>query len=347
MICKAAAQRRGTAGRGTRSPAMRPRLKPLREQVIVITGASSGVGLATARRAAAAGARLMLVARNEKRLAQIAQELGAAHAVADVGDAAQVQAAADAAVARFGRIDSWVSNAGVAIYARLLETPLDEHERLFRTNYFGAVHSAMAAVPVLARQGGALIFTGSIAGDLPSPILGAYAASKHALAGFVGSLRMELEADGLPVSVTLIKPSGLATPIAHHAAAHLEGEALVPQPAYVPDLAVDAILHAATHPRREMTVGGAGRAQVLLGAHFPALLDRLTPLVEALLVRRGKRTDRRGNLNDPASDGNVRASETPALRSSLHDVAIRHRAAALALAAVAVLGTAMLRRYRR
>lgn len=131
-------------------------LKPLKDQVIVVTGASSGIGLVTARTAAARGARVLLVARSGDALARIVDEIRAAggnadHAVADVGDAEAVRRAAAIAVERFGRIDTWVNNAGVAIYAKLLETPADEHERLFRTNYFGTVHGCEAAVPHLRR----------------------------------------------------------------------------------------------------------------------------------------------------------------------------------------------------
>jgi NAD(P)-dependent dehydrogenase (short-subunit alcohol dehydrogenase family) len=189
------------------------RLKPLSKQVVVITGASSDVGLITARRAAGAGAKIFLIARNGEALAEIVQEIeanggAAAFAAADVGNREPLQAAADKAAARYGWIDCWISNASVAIYAPLLETPLDEHERLFRTNYFGAVNGAQIALPFLAASGAALITVGSIAGDMPSPMMGAYTAFKHALAAFVRSLRIERKAARSPVSVTLISRAG-------------------------------------------------------------------------------------------------------------------------------------------
>ena len=271
-------------------------LKPLAEQVILITGASSGIGLVTAKAAAKRGAKVVLVARNEAALAQAVREIEAAGgtailAVADVGDADQLRAAADVGVQRLGRIDTWVNNAGVTIYAKLVDTPLDEHQQMMRTNYFGAVNGAMLAVEHLRNRGGALIQVGSIASDLPTPIMGAYAATKHAVKGYINSLRAEITADKLPISVTLIKPAGIDTPIAQHAANHMPGEAQLPPPVYDPQLVADAILSAAEHPRREITVGGAGRAQVLMGTHFPQLIDALAgKMIPALFDRSRPKT---------------------------------------------------------
>lgn len=132
-------------------------LKPIAEQVVVVTSASSGIGLATARLAARCGAGVLLVSRDGEALRRIAAEIRAeggraAWEVADVGDAEEVEAAAACAVERFGRIDGWVNDAGVAIYARLIDTPADEHERMFRTNYWGVVNRSLAAVRQL-REG--------------------------------------------------------------------------------------------------------------------------------------------------------------------------------------------------
>ena len=244
------------------------RRKPLAEQVIVITGASSGIGLLTARSAAAAGAHVFLVSRSADALAAATRQIGerASYAVADVGNEAEVQAAAAAAIAQFGRIDTWVNNAGVAIYAPLLETPEDEHQRLFQTNYFGAVHGARAAVPHLRETEGTLITVGSIVSDLPSPVMGAYAASKHAIKGYVDSLRIELNAAGAPVAVVLVKPAGMATPIAQHAANHGQGEAKIPPPVYDPaigggrDPPDGGASAARDHRRRDRGARNAARA---------------------------------------------------------------------------------------
>ena len=166
-------------------------LKPLAEQVIVITGASSGHGLATACKGAAAGARVMLAARDEAALAKACEDIRSADgiaefAVCDVGSERDVEALAAATVARFGGFDTWVNNAGVGIYADALDISLDEHRQLFETNYWGTVHGSLVAVRHLRdkEDGGALINVGSVNGDMGGPLMSAYNASKHAVKGF-------------------------------------------------------------------------------------------------------------------------------------------------------------------
>src|SRR6476620_9645387 len=170
------------------------RLKPIKEQVIVITGASSGIGLATALEAARRGASVVLASRDatdiQKAGDQIAAEGGKALAVvADV---------AEQAVVAFSRIDTWVNNAGVSIYGKLEEVPMDDARRLFDTNYWGVVNGSLAALPHLKLHGGALINVGSELSDTSMPLQGYYAASKHAVKGFTDTLRMELHKDGAP-----------------------------------------------------------------------------------------------------------------------------------------------------
>ncbi|GGB25662.1 short-chain dehydrogenase [Sphingomonas metalli] len=331
-----------------------PTLKPLADQVIVITGASSGIGLVTARAAARAGAKVLMVARSEATLQSLVGELESeggivAAKAADVGDAASVKAAADHAVARFGRIDTWVNCAGVAVYGRLLDVPDDEHEQLFRTNYFGVVHGCRAAVPHLREQGGALITVGSIASDMPSPIMGAYSASKHAVKAFVEVLRMELAAAGAPISVTLVKPSGIDTPIGQHAANHEPGEAQIPPPVYDPQLVADAILACAVRPIREVTVGGAGRAEALFAAHFPALYERLAPWMARSFLDKRKAQPVPSNLPASVRTGEERSGEHPhARRTSLYTAASLHPRTTAAVGigglALAAAGLAMRRR---
>lgn len=328
------------------------RLRPLSDQVIVITGASSGIGLLTAQKAAAAGAKVLLVARNEPALAAAVADIKARGGiaefqVADVGHADQVERAAARAIEAFGRIDTWINNAGVAIYATLAETPHDEHRRLFQTDYFGVVHGAIAALPHLRKNGGALITVGSIASDLPSPLLGAYSAAKHAVKAYIDTLRIELETENAPVSVSLIKPAGMDTPIGQHAANHQGHEALIPPPVYDPALTADAILDAAQNPRREITVGGVGRAEVLVGQHFPWLLGRLAPLLIPLLTDRSRPPTPGNTLFRSQDAGRVRSGTEKGRSFSLYTAAATHRGwllGAMAAGAVAAVGVAASRR---
>lgn len=326
-------------------------LKPLADQVMLITGASSGIGLVTARAAARRGARVMLVARGEAALRAAVSGLqaeghAAAFAVADVRSSADLRAAAAAAVARFGRIDTWVNCAGVALYAKLVETPEDEHQQLFQTNYFGVVHGSLIALEHLREQGGALITVGSIAGDIPSPIMGAYDASKHAVKGFTESLRIEINADRLPISVTLIKPSGIDTPIVGHAANHVEGEALIPAPVYAPDLVAEAILEAAVKPRLAITVGGIGRLQVLIGTHFPWLLAKFGGAMIPMLSDPAEARTPGSNLAQPAPGGDERSDNQHGRTISLY-AAARRPGVRLALLSVAGIGALALARRAR
>jgi NADP-dependent 3-hydroxy acid dehydrogenase YdfG len=189
--------------------------KTLDQQTIVITGASSGIGLTTARMAIARGARVVLAARSADVLAQIVSELGprAVHVVADVGSRAAVQAVADKAIATFGGFDTWVNVAGLTVYGPLWAISEEDHERLIRTNFWGTVNGSLVAAAHLRHRGGVLINVGSIGSDLAFPFQGLYAASKHAVKGFTDTLRMELIAERAPVSVTLVKPASINTPL--------------------------------------------------------------------------------------------------------------------------------------
>lgn len=330
---------------------MTVKLKPLAEQVIVVTGASSGIGLVTARTAAAKGAAVFLIARSGETLAEVVQEINNAggradFAAADVGDADAVEAAAAQAVARFGRVDSWVNDAGSSIFGKVLDTPLDEQEQLFRTNYFGVVHGCRTAVPLLRMAGGGAIVTvGSLASDMPAPPMGVYSATKHAAKAFVEVMRMELQADQEPISVTLVKPSGIDTPIAQHASNHggadgaEAGEAQIPPPAYDPQLVADAILDACVRPRREVTVGGVGRAQVLFSQHFPALFEWLAPRGAKGAYSPTKPQPGPSNLFAGANAGQERSGEHPArLRHSLYTSAVLHPKTTTAVGLAVIAG---------
>ena len=225
------------------------KLKKLSEQVMVITGATSGIGLVTAREAARRGAKLVLAARSEGALGRLAGEINAAggeavHAAADVGREEDVRRIAETALARFGRVDTWVNNAGVSIYGRIVDTPVEDMRRLFETNFWGVVYGSRVAAEILRQRGGALINVGSVLSDRAIPVQGVYSASKHAVKGFTDALRMELEEEGAPVSVTLIKPSTIDTPYTKHAKNLLEDkEPALPPPVYAPETVAEAILH--------------------------------------------------------------------------------------------------------
>ena len=330
---------------------MKLRLKPLSEQTIVITGGTSGIGLCTALAAAHRGARVFIISRNEDTLKKVVEDIRANggeadYAVADVGDRGQVRAAAEKAAARWGGIDTWVNNAGVGIYAKLEEMSDEDHERIFRTNYFGMANGSLEALKHLKPKGGALINVGSISSEMPSPILSAYTASKFAVKGFTDSLRLELMHDEAPVSVTLIKPSGIDTPFGQHAKNYMAGRSKVPPPVYHPRLVARAILHAAEHPTRDILVGESGYAQTRLAHYFPSLADRLFSWAffkTAIDYDSPKRGDARG-LHRSGSKGETQGDQwgvpvSPYTSAQLHPAAT----AALAAGAVAIGAALMMR----
>ncbi len=257
-------------------------LKPLHQQTLVLTGATSGIGLATALEAARRGARLVLVARSSEDLETAAARCRAEGAevetvAADVADAAVHTLIHDRAHERFGGFDTWINDAGVSIYGELKDIPEEDARQLFETNYWGIVHGSLTAAAHFREHGtsGALINLGSVLSDRAIPLQGHYGASKHAVKGFTDALRMELEKEGVPVSVTLIKPSAINTPYPEHAANHMDREPALPTPAYAPEVVARAILRAAERPQRDVTVGAKDGAMALLGAIAPRLTDKL------------------------------------------------------------------------
>ena len=292
---------------------MNVKLKKLSDQVIVITGASSGIGLVTARMAAKRGARLILNARNEATLQRVCDEINEAggeayHVAGDVGQFDNVQNIAEEAVRRFGGFDTWVNNAGVSIYGPVLDQSLEDQRRLFDTNYWGVVHGSMIACAHLRLRGGALINVGSVLSDIAIPIQGTYCATKHAVKGYTDALRLELEQDDAPISVTLIKPSAIDTPYVQHAKNLMPVEPLNPPPVYAPETVAEAILHCAEHPERDVIVGGGGRVLAAAGHHAPRMTDKLLEAAFFDLQQsdREKAPGRRDSLYEPLADGRER-----------------------------------------
>ncbi len=327
---------------------MKLELKPLSKQVVFITGASSGIGRQSALRFARAGAKVALVARNEEALRSAVSEIEAAggvavFAVADVADAEQLAAAATSAVARLGHIDTWVNNAGVGMYTKILATDVVDERRLFETNFWGVVNGSRLAVRHLkASGGGALINLGSEVSDISIPIQGMYATSKHAIRGFTDALRDEILADDLPVSVTLIKPAAINTPFARHAKNNLMHDATLPPPVYDVDVVADQILHAAVHGGRELYAGGGGRLTALLGQHFPALTDHLMATwgVSHQITKRPADRSYESLYSSRPGFHRTRGDvdrDRYVQKMSLYGVARRHPLATLAVAAASVL----------
>ncbi|ELY99341.1 SDR family oxidoreductase [Natrialba asiatica] len=276
-------------------------LKPLDEQVIVITGASSGIGLTTARMAADRGARLVLVARSEAALAELTEEIrreggDAEYVVADVSEPDDIREISRVARETYGGFDTWVNGAAVPIYGKLREIPIEDLHEQFDVNVWGLLYGSFEATEQFRERaqeqdrdyGGALINIGSIASERAILLQGSYSASKHAVKGFTDALRMELEEEDAPVSVTLVKPSSIDTPYPDHAKNYMDDDPTLPPPVYAPETVARAILHAAAHPQREVTVGGGGKSLTVLDRYAPGLLDRI---MEAVFVDR-QQTDR-------------------------------------------------------
>jgi NAD(P)-dependent dehydrogenase (short-subunit alcohol dehydrogenase family) len=289
-----------------------PQLKPVGEQVVVVMGASSGIGRATAARLAEKGAKVVVAARGEAGLRSLVEEIRAAGGeacaeVAEVTDPVQMQRVAQRAVTEYGRLDTWVHSAAVLLVAPFERTTPAEFQRVIDVNLMGQVHGAMAALPHLKEQGGALIHISSMGAKRGVPLQTAYCASKHGIDGFVETLRTEVRREGLPISVTNIMPATINTPLFDQARTKIGVKPVAPPPIYQPEVVVDAVLYAAEHPVRDLVVGGSARA-LIVG-------EKLAPrLIDALMVRFGfeahdtgerKSADAPDNLFAPLDDHNA------------------------------------------
>jgi short-subunit dehydrogenase len=260
---------------------MKPHLKPLNEQAVVITGASSGIGLATAEAAAERGAKVVLVARSEHALQKLADRITeqgdtAVAVPCDVSDRRQVEQVANTAIAHFGRIDTWINNAGQGIYGRLDEVSEDDSRRLFDINFWGVVNGSLIALRHLRCHGGAIINVGSEVSEAYVPLLGMYTASKHAVKGFTDSLRVEIEdVDQAPVAITLIQPTAVDTPFPQHACNYQEQEPKLPSPMIAVKDVVEVILDAAVRPTRHRHVGIMSTINTTVSMLFPEIADRM------------------------------------------------------------------------
>jgi short-subunit dehydrogenase len=321
-----------------------PLCRPLSESVIVVTGASGGIGAAVAHALAERGTSVVLAARRADALTEIAAQCGARGGAAlpvptDVSDARAVEALAATATARFGRIDAWINNAAVALYADLADAPLDEVRRTIEVNLFGYLHGIRAALPRLSAAGGGVIVNvASVLSAVTTPYMGAYNLSKHAVRALSDTVRQELP--DRSVSVCTVLPASIDTPLYRHAG-NRTGYTVRPlPPVYPPEVVAQAVVRLLRSPRREAYAGRLG--------HLLALQQRLTPaLVERVMAGYGRRAavaaipavPTPGNLftpggEPPAVEGGYHGRQRRAVRTAVGVGAIGLAAGATAVARV-------------
>jgi NAD(P)-dependent dehydrogenase (short-subunit alcohol dehydrogenase family) len=327
----------------------------LEGHVVVVTGASSGIGRLTALRLAQGGAHVVAAARNQQQLELLAEETAGLPGsvlpvTADVSDIEAVRRLRDRALEVHGRIDTWMNVAGIAVWAKADETTPEEYRRVVEVNFLGVVHGTLAALEVMKLGWrGTIINVGSVESRRAMPLQAAYAASKHAVKGFTEAVRSELEHEGCRISVCLVMPSAMNTPIFRHARSRL---GVLPRPfppVYEPDVVADALVRLTMHPVDRVLVGGAGAGLALLERLSPRLTDRLVGGVGQAVQRSDQPDDGIDNLEAPIDEVPRTRDEWPARSWSGYTslIALRPmvvRVGVAAVAAIAVLRMAARRR---
>lgn len=313
----------------------------IRDRVVVVTGASSGIGRATALTFADHGCALALAARREGALSQVAQQCQARGGQAlvvptDVSDAEAVQELARRAVAAYGRIDVWVNDAALTVFGPFQEVPLQDFRRVLDVNVMGYVHGARAALPLMRDQGhGVLINVSSVVGVVSQPYTQAYGMAKFAIRALSASLRQELWLDGARgVRVCTVLPAVIDTPLFDHAANYTGREVVAMPPVYTPDRVAGTVLGVVRRPRREV-VTGPGRGLLALSKLAPGVTEKL-------LAWQVNRSHLSRNHPAPATSGNLYepAAGTGSVTGRWHGgrrTAIRRAAGATGLAAAAAM----------
>ncbi len=274
-------------------------------QTVAITGASAGIGRATARMFGARGARVGLIARGEEGLRGAAEDVtavgGTAHAVtADVADFSQVDAAATEIEKTLGPIDVWVNVAFTSVFAPFAEITPEEFRRVTEVTYLGYVYGTLAALNRMRpRNRGVIVQVGSALGERSIPLQSAYCGAKHAINGFTSSLRCELLHEGSGIKVTVVQMPAVNTPQFSWVRSRLPRHPQPVPPIYQPEVAARGVLRAAGHPgRREYLVGATTRATVLANRVVPGLLDRY-------LARTGYKSQQTEQPEPPDRPGNL------------------------------------------
>lgn len=272
-------------------------LKPINQQAVAIMGASSGIGRLTALKFAQKGAKVMVSARSEAGLKSLVKEIyqfggEAEYIVADVSEIEQVKAVVEKTVAGYGRIDTWVNTAATGVIGLFEEITQEEFKRVVDVTLMGQVNGVMAALPYLKQGGGAIICVSSMEGRRSLPLQSPYSTAKHGLEGFLEALRVELQHQNLPISVTSILPAVINTPYYNHIRSKLGVKPTGIPPYYSPHIVADAILYAAEHPTRDLVTGDVGKVLDLLQRVSPKLVDALL----LLTAFAGQRT------NEPKSE---------------------------------------------
>lgn len=287
-------------------------LKPISQQVVAVVGASSGIGREAALQFAKRGASVVVSARSQSGLESLVDEIrqagGEATAViADVAEFEQVKAIADKTVAIYGRLDTWVHAAATGVFATVEQITPEEFKRVVNVTLMGQVYGAMAALPYLRQVGrGAFISISSMEGRRALPFQSAYSTAKHGVEGFLESLRVELQHDGTPISITSIKPSVINTPFYNNGRTKLGVKPTGIPPYYEPSLVADAILYTAEHPVRDFIVGDVGRVLDVAQRLSPGLMDSILSLIGFPLQKttEPKSEDAPNNLYEPVSEDN-------------------------------------------
>lgn len=281
--------------------------KVAQPEVVVITGASAGVGRATARAFGARGAHVGLLARHHERLQHARAEVEAAGGralvlPADVADANQVEGAAAEVERTFGPIDIWVNNAMVSVFSPVREMTADEFARVTAVTYLGTVHGTLAALRrMLPRDAGVIVQVGSALAYRGIPLQSAYCGAKHAVQGFCDSLRAELLHDHARVRITMVQLPAVNTPQFNWVKSRLPHRAQPVPPIFSPELAARAIVWAAHHDRRELFVGLPTLRAILGNKLAPGFGDRFLARMgyDAQQTDEPEDPDRRHNLYDP------------------------------------------------